>query len=532
MRRSALSVIAVACFGLFALVAHLVAQGTPIRQVAYLKASNPGMYDHFGEGGALPGHTGNTVAISRDGNTIAVGAPHEGSGAQGINGNQNDESAYNAGAVYVYARAGAGWSQQAYVKASNAGRGDAFGSSVALSADGNTMAVAAHFETSSATGVNGNQADNSIPQAGAVYLFTRTGGRWSQQAYLKASNTGEKSEGDALVGGGDGDQFGFSLALSADGTTLAVGASGEDSTGTGINGNQTDNSAVSAGAVYVFRRAGNTWSQQAYVKPATPAMFAAGDLFGFSLGLSADGTTLAVGVYDEGGSSRQVNGPVDNMRGGSGAVYIFTRAGTTWSQQAYLKVSSAEQGDSWGVSMALSDDGNTLATGSVDEDCTATGVNPPGCDTDRMTDVSTGAVAVFGRTGTTWTQQAYLKASNTGAQDWFGIRVALSGDSNTLAVSAANEDSAAQGINGRQGDDSAGEAGAVYFFTRTGATWAQQAYVKASNNEAFDEFGNSVALSRDGRTMVVGARGEDSSAGDNQADNSVDESGAAYVFTR
>jgi hypothetical protein len=535
--------IAVVCFGTFALAAHLAAQGppaaarasAPVRQVAYLKASNPGMYDHFGEGGALPGHTGNTVAVSRDGNTIAVGAPHESSGATGINLNQNDESAYNAGAVYVYTRAGAGWSQQAYVKASNAGGGDHFGSSVVLSADGNTMAVAAHWESSGATGVNGNQADNSVPTAGAVYIFTRNGNRWSQQAYLKASNTGEKGDGEVPVGGGDGDQFGFSLALGADGNTVAVGAVGEDSTATGINGNQADNAAVSAGAVYVFSRSGNSWSQQAYVKPATPAAFANGDLFGFSLGLSADGSTLAVGVYDEGGASRQINGPVDNMRGGSGAVYVFTRAGATWSQQAYLKVSTAEQGDSWGVSLGLSDAGDTLATGSVDEDCTATGVNPPGCDTDRTTDVSTGAVAVFARNGTTWIQQAYLKSSNTGVEDWFGIRLALSGDSNTLAVSAANEDSAAQGINGRQDDDSAGEAGAVYFFTRIGTTWAQQAYVKSSNNEAFDEFGNSLSLSRDGRTLVVGARGEDSSArgvNGNQADSSVDESGAAYVFTR
>ncbi len=247
-------------------------------------------------------------------------------------------------------------------------------------------------------GINGNQADNSIPQAGAVYIFTRSGGRWTQQAYIKSSNTGEKIVGEELVGGGDGDQFGFSLALSADGETLAVGAVGEDSTATGINGNQADNAAVSAGAVYTFRRTGNTWTQQAYIKPQTPAMFANGDLFGFSLGLSADGNTLAVGVYDEGGSARGINGMVDNMRGGSGAAYVFSRTGATWMQQAYIKTSISEGGDSWGVSLALSDDGNTLALGSVDEDCTATGVNPPGCDTDIKTDVSTGAVAIFIRT--------------------------------------------------------------------------------------------------------------------------------------
>ena len=270
MRRSALAPLAVVCLGTVILVAHLAAQGrAPMRQVAYLKASNHGAFYHLGEGGALPGHTGNSVALSRDGNTIAVGASHEDSGARGIDG-QPDESAYNAGSVYVFARTGAGWSPQAYVKASNADSGDHFGSSVALSADGNTMAVAAHWESSDATGVNGNQADNSIAQADAVYVFTRSGSTWSQQAYLKASNTGEKGDADILA---NGDQFGFSLALSADGNTVAVGAISEDG---GIAGYQDDNSATSAGAVYVFTRSGNAWSQQAYVKPPTAADAAGG----------------------------------------------------------------------------------------------------------------------------------------------------------------------------------------------------------------------------------------------------------------
>ena len=531
MRRRVFSVIAVVCLGLCVGAWRIAAQApaAPLRQVAYLKASNPEAYDHFGEGGALPSHTGQTVAISGDGNTIAIGAPHEASSATGVNGNQNDNGTYNGGAVYVYTRNGGTWQQQAYVKASNAGSGDYFGSSVALSADGNTMAVAANWEASNATGVNGNQADNSIPQAGAVYIFTRNGGTWRQQAYLKASNTGEAGEA------GDGDQFGFSLALSDDGNTVAAGAIAEDSNATGVNGNQADNSANSAGAVYVFARAGTTWSQQAYIKSSTPAEYANGDLFGFSVALSANGSTLAIGAYDEGGSSRTINGAIDNMRGGSGAVYVFTRAGAAWSRQAYLKVATAEQGDSWGVSLAISDDGNTLVTGSVDEDCTATGVNPPGCDGDVKTDVSTGAVAVFTRAGTTWSQQAFLKSSNTDTEDWFGIRTAISGDGNTLLVTASNEDSAAQGINSNQADNTAIEAGSAYLFTRNGTTWTQQAYVKSSNNQEYDEFGNSAAVSRDGRTMVIGARGEDSNArgiNGNQADNSLDEAGAAYVFAR
>ena len=507
----------------------------PLQQAAILKASNPGMFDHFGEGGALDGHIGIGVAISSDGNTMAVGAQHESSSARGIDGNQDDESAYNAGAVYIFTGGGANWAQQAYVKPSNAEGGDHFGSTVALSDDGNTMAVAAYWESSGATGVNDDEADNSIPQAGAAYVFTRSGTTWTQQAYIKASNTGVPAV-DGVQS--DGDQYGFSLALSGDGNTLAVGAVTEDSSATGINGDQTDDSAVSAGAVYVYTRTGTDWSQQGYIKPPPPAEVddaTNGDMFGYSLALSADGDTLAVGSYDEDGSSREVNGPVDGERGGSGTAYVFTRAGTTWNQQAYLKVSNAEAGDSWGIAVALSADGNTLAMGTADEDCPATGVNPAACDDDREAATSVGAAAVFVRDGTTWTQQAYIKASNTGVADQFGIRLALSGDGDALAVAGPSEDSDGQGINGTQDNDSAIEAGAVYLFTRNGAEWAQQAFVKGSNTEAFDEFGGSVALNGDGRTLVVGARGEDSAApavnGD-QADNALDESGAVYVFTR
>ena len=235
----------------------------PIKQVAYIKASNAEAYDHFACGGGNQGHTGTSIAISGDANTMAVGAPFESGGSPGVNGNQADNSAYAAGAVYVYVRQGDSWTQQAYVKASNPGQNDHFGSSVALSRDGNTMAVAAHWEESAATGINGNQNDNSIPQAGAVYVFTRMGTAWTQQAYIKASNTGKAAQGDEP---GDGDQFGFSLALSGDGNTLAVGAITEDGVAQQINGNDKDDTAQSAGAVYVFARTGRTWSQQAYVK--------------------------------------------------------------------------------------------------------------------------------------------------------------------------------------------------------------------------------------------------------------------------
>jgi trimeric autotransporter adhesin len=205
--------------------------------------------------------------------------------------------------VYVFRRSGTEWQQQAYVKASNTGADDGFGISVAL--DGDTLAVGAHQEDSAATGVNGNQADDSASNSGAVYVFRRSGTEWQQQAYVKASNTGAFH------------QFGYSVAL--DGDTFAVGAHQEDSAATGVNGNQADNSAGASGAVYVFRRSGTEWQQQAYVKASNTGTF---DLFGVSMAL--DGDTLAVGAYYEASAATGVNGDqADNNAAQSGAVYIF-----------------------------------------------------------------------------------------------------------------------------------------------------------------------------------------------------------------
>ncbi len=500
------------------------ASAVGLRQVAYLKASNTQANDHFGNGGTLEGHG---VAISGDGNTLAVSAPYESSGAKGINGNQNDNSVYSSGAVYVFIQRNGAWSQQAYIKPSNPGLSYRFGHHVSLSQDGNTLAVSAHFEASAATGINGDQNDKSIPQAGAVYVFTRSGATWSQQAYIKASNTGEKGTGNQP---GEGDQFGFSIGLSADGNTLAVGAISEDSGAKGINGDQNDNSQMSSGAVYVFTRIGATWTQQAYLKQSNTD---AGDLFGYSVGLSADGNTLAASAYDEDSSAREINGVMDRNRRGSGAIYVFTRSGTAWSQQAYLKASNAENGDSLGYAIAISQDGNTIAGGAADEDCFAAGINPPGCDNDYRTDTSTGAVYIFVRSGTKWTQQAFIKSSHPGKEDWFGSRLNLSGDGNALAVGAQLENGGSKGINGKQNDLSAEDSGALYLFTRAGTTWTQKAYVKSSNAEAYDEFGSAMALSRDGKIMAVGARGEGSAAkgvnGD-MNDNSAMGAGAVYIF--
>ena len=417
--------------------------------------------------------------------------------------------------MYVFTRRGDTVTQQAYIKASNPMASANFGSSVALSRDGNTMAVAAYYESSAATGINGNQNDRSIPEAGAVYIFTRTGNTWSQQAYIKASNTGNAAVGDGFA---EGDQFGYSMALSADGNTLAVGAIGEDSAATGINGDQADNSANQSGAAYVFTRTGSTWSQQAYVKSS---MTRPNVLFGYSIGISGNGDTLAVAEYD-----------ADR---GKGALYVLTRSGGTWSHQARIQAENAENRDSLGYSLAISEDGNTIASGAADEDCLTPGINPAGCETDQASNTSAGAAYVFVRNGTTWTQQAFLKASNPGKEDWFGVRIAISGDGNTVAVGAPTK-TARRRASTASRTTSRRRRPAPCISTRAPAppgrsrpTSRARTRTPATSSEARS------ALSRDGRTMLVGARGEDSAAkgvNGNQADNSVRDAGAAYLFTR
>ena len=393
-----------------------------------------------------------------------------------------------------------------YIKSSNTRPDSVFGGAIAVS--GNTLAVSSPLESSNAVGINGNQSDTTGGTAGAVYVFIRTGTTWSQQAYVKASNT----RADA--------RFGSSLALEGD--TLVVGSSQESSSATGIDGDQSDTAAPSSGAVYVFTRAGTTWSQQAYLKPSNTR---AGALFGSSAALSGD--TLVVGSIGESSNATGVGGDQANTAAlESGAVYVFTRSGTVWSQQAYIKASNTRAGIPFGSSLALA--GDTLAVGSLAERSSAKGINGDQTDTSLS---AAGAVYVFTRTGAAWSQQAYVKASNTASDVYFGHAIAVSG--NTLVVGAPGESSSATGINGNQSNLSAIGAGAVYVFTRNGTAWSQSSYIKAAFTRGSAYFGGAVALSGD--TLAVGAIGDKSTASGLDGDPTSDAlfyAGAAYLFTR
>ena len=394
--------------------------------------------------------------------------------------------------------------QRAYLKASNTDAFDFFGRVVSVSND--TVVVTASGEDSSATGVNGDESDNSSSFAGAVYVFARDGAGWHQEAYLKASN----SEA--------GDSFGISASISGD--TVVVGAPGESSNATGVNGNEADNTRPGSGAAYVFVRNGTTWSQQAYLKASNTDT---DDSFGSAVAIWGD--TIVVGAECEDSNATGVNGNEgNNTFSAAGAAYVFVRNGTTWSQQAYLKASNTGFGDAFGDAVSVWD--NTIVVGAKWERSNASGVNGDEADNSLL---DAGAAYVFVRNGTSWTQQVYLKASNTDGSDSFGETVSVSED--TIVVGASSEDSNATGVNGNDSDNSSPGSGAAFVFGRNGTNWAQEAYLKSSNSETVDRFGVAVAVS--GNTIAVGAIGEDSSAtgtnGD-QSDNSAPTSGAAYLF--
>ena len=230
-------------------------------------------------------------------------------------------------------------------------------------------------EDGSTSGVDGPD-DNESRGSGAVYVFARNGGEWVQRSYLKASN----SEGN--------DAFSM-VALSGDGNTLAAAAFDEDGGDTGVGADQTDNSAGDAGAVYVFSRDGQTWTQTTYIKASNSSQY---DQFGTRLFLDRDGDVLAVSAPLEDGSSSGVNGVEDDLADEAGAVYLFRRTEDDWRQAAYLKAPRAEIYDEFGANVALDGSGGTVAVGVRLEDGSSTGIDG---DQDDNALRDSGAVFVY-----------------------------------------------------------------------------------------------------------------------------------------
>ncbi|MEI7446492.1 MAG: hypothetical protein WCK28_16510 [Burkholderiales bacterium] len=483
--------------------------GRALQAIGYLKASNAEAGDWFGQ----------AVALSGDGLTMVVGAP----GEQSDGSAQADNSLTYAGAAYVFTRSGSGWVQQRWLKASNAGAGDKFGSSVAISQDGTTIAVGALAESSAATGVNNNQSDDSLSGAGAVYVFIRSGSTWSQQAYIKASNAGA------------GDAFGSKVALSADGSTLLVSAPNEAS---GFTNNQADDSALNAGAAYVFSRSGTTWTQQGYLKAGNVVAQTASltsPAFGSAIALSADGSTAVIGAPGESSDATSVNGSGTNTNApGAGAAYVFGRTGSSWSQRAYLKPSDGDVQWNFGQAVAIDGAGSLIAVGAPGATLTVAVAGPP---PSTATLGAGGAAYVFARNGSAWTEQAALVAPNPDANDRYGSAVALSADGGTLAIAAYGESSQAVGFLGSTNGNTATNSGAVYLLRGANGSWTRDVVLKALNTRASDAWTSAVtptvSISADGGSIAVGFDGDDSAStgfGGSTAGTGAGDSGAVTVW--
>jgi len=265
----------------------------------------------------------------------------------------------------------------------------------------------------------------------------------------------------AASDGAISDDFGCSVAASDDGGTLVVGADGK---------------ASSQGAAYVFVKTGSSWSQ---VQKLVASDGAAEDLFGYCVAASGDGSTIVVGAHYNtvGGNENQ------------GAAYVFTKSGSTWANEQKLTASDGAYNDRFGCSVAVSGDCSTVVIGAFGESS------------------GKGAAYVFTKPGSTWVETQKLTASDADYGDWFGNSVAASHDGSTLAVGAYKRDS---GENDSQG--------AAYVFTKS-STWSQAQEFIAPDGAAFDQFGGSVAVSSSGSTLAVGAYGKASYRG------------AVYVFT-
>lgn len=385
-----------------------------------------------------------------------------------------------------------------YFKPSSTDAMDRFGSAISASEDGNILAVGAPLEDSAATGINGNATDNSALDSGAVTIFERINGAWRVQAYIKAPNSGPN------------DRFGAAVALSADGSLLAIGAPGEASAGSDM----LDDSASNAGAVYLYRRDPTGWLFEQYVKAGNAD---SGDHFGYSVALSATNDSLLVGApFEASVAQGAVSEPGNNDAIGSGAAYWFEFADAQWHERAYVKPLRPTL--AFGSVVAVDAAGEILAVTAPNDSGCATGVNGTysvGCP-------HAGAAYVFENNGEEVVQVAYVKLpNNVLPNDHFARAMALAGDGKSLAVAIPYRN---------QG----GTAGAVHVYRDGEAGWQHEAALVAENIQPLDGFGSALAFNAAGDRMIVGSIGEQGSGSGVGADSDSRDPargmGAAWIF--
>ena len=389
--------------------------------IAKLVASDPAVNAYYGY----------SIDISADGNTALVGA-------YGKSG--------QTGEIYIYTRSGLIWTEQQRITAPEGVYQDTFGFSVSLSPDGNIAVVGALSVDS------GGRTNN-----GAVYVFTRTAGVWTQQQRLTAS--------DATNSAG----LGYSVDISSDGLTILAGA-------------EYENSAT--GSAYLYKYESGEWIEQ---RKFTASDAATGDRYGTSVSLSEDGNTALIGAYVEDTSPNSNNG----------AAYVYTLSGTTWTEQKLLSPDISSN-DSFGASVSISADGLTAVIGAGSEGYSEGSGG--------------GAAYIYTISGSTWTYQAKLTASDNAVGDFFGESVAISADGNTALIGANAEDTAPNTSNG-----------AAYIFTRSGTTWTQQQKILEPVPAENNRFATSVAMSDDGLTFFIGSY---------YGDDTLTDQGTVYIYRR
>jgi hypothetical protein len=379
------------------------------------------------------GAFGSSVALSADGRTALIGAPVDNNGR---------------GAARVFTRSGRVWTEQGTIPTpSDAGREGLFGSSVALSADGSTALI-------------GGPVDNN--RHGEAWVFTRSGGAWTEQAAIL-------SPSGAPIG--ITGFFGWSVALSADGSTALIGDP--------LDGNHR-------GSAWVFTRSGGAWTQQGTI--VTPSNAGPNDFFGWSVALSANGSTALIGAPDNNGSS-------------FGTAWVFTRSGATWTQGEELNPRNVSGSGRFGASVALADSGDTALVGGI------------------SSNHKRGAAWVFTRSGAAWIQEGEPLNPGVVANRFFGPRVALSANGGTALIG--------------EGNNNHGNGGA-WVFMHSGAAWIQQGEGFNPSDESLEgAFGGSLALSANGGTALVGAPGDRGELGAETLPTwPWSGYGAAWVFTR
>lgn len=381
---------------------------------------------------------GYSVAI--DGNTAVIGA-------RNANPDLGGGPIQGAGAAYVYIYNGKTWLLQARLVAKNASAGDTFGVSVAIS--GNKILVGATGVDLTDTGEKGDKLEN----AGAAYIFTRSGDKWVQQAKLTAADPAKD------------DSFGSGVAI--DGGTAVVASE-----------TKSLPPLIDLGAVYVFyNTGGKSWTEQAKLLPSDPYI---GDYFGSSVAI--DGNRIAIGAIQ--------SPPLGES--GPGKAFIYKRSSGTWIQEARLEAEDGRSGDAFGSAVSLY--GSTLVVGAPYAD--------PRLNDGRVT--SAGAAYVFNRSGSNWNESTVLTALDAGVFNHFGGSLSI--DRDLIVVGAQG---ATQAGNSR--------SGAAYVFKKARNTWNLQTRAVTDPTQEDDLFGKSVSVSRDWFVVGASGRNPEAITGAGQA---------------